>query len=197
MRQRHLTGAEMLVLVRTDRRLAAGRARHAIDCPRCRAEVDALRDLAAYLRHPAPAPPAGTVARAWALVEPRAPRRSEMRRFRLALLMFDNQRLPVAAGARGTPMARNQMWRTEAADVDVRLDAGGLGAAPRLVGQLLPRGRGRLPVGQGTVWLLEPRRPPRWAALGASGEFSLPAPSQRRWSLCVEWGSLRLRLEAP
>jgi hypothetical protein len=83
------------------------------------------------------------------------------------------------------------------ADFDVRIEPPGLGAVGLLLGQVLPRRpRAQDPLG-GNAWLFERGRRPRWAAFGGSGEFALPLPRGRRWTLWVEWGALRARLESP
>jgi hypothetical protein len=192
----HLSAAEWLVAGSRGARLRPRSQRHLDACRRCRADVDRLARLARYLREPAPEPAAGILARAWALVEPRAPRRREWDRFAVARLVHDTSRA-AAAGLRAASRPRAQRWRHRDADVDLRIDPGGLGAPPTLTGQVLPRRASAAAPAYGLIWLLEPRRRPRWASLDRGGEFSLPAPQGRRWAVCLEWGDLRLRLEMP
>jgi hypothetical protein len=197
-RARHLSTASLLALARRPaRRVAAWEAAHLETCAPCAEEARLFQSLASCLREPVTEPPAGVVARAWALVEPRAPRRVDRSRYGVARLLFDSHAGLVAAGVRAPTASRHQHWRAQDADVDVRLEGPGLGAEAALVGQILPRGTGIRPPAQGTVWLIEAGRRPRWSLLGPSGEFTLPAPRGRRWALWLEWGRLRLRLESP
>lgn len=197
-RARHLSTASLVALARRPaRRLAAWESAHLSSCDRCAEEARGFRTLAACLGEPLAEPPAGVVARAWALVEPRPPRRAERSRYGLARLVFDSDEGRAVAAVRAPIASRHQHWQAPGADVDVRLEGPGLGAEATLVGQLLPRGPALRTPAHGTVWLLEAGRRPRWAPLGPSGEFTLPAPGGRRWALWLDWGPLRLRLESP
>jgi hypothetical protein len=193
----HLPGATALALARRPgARIPSVAARHLTNCLRCRQDVEDLRRLVEALRYPAPEPPAGVIARAWALVEPRAPRGERHPRFLLARLVYDSGLNALATGLRGPVATRHRVWRTRRADVDVRVESAGLGSAATLVGQILPRTPlPSVPRG-GTAWLREGARRPRWAVISPSGEFSLPAPRSDRWVLRLTWDGLHLLLEA-
>ncbi len=197
-RARHLSTASLLALARRPpQRLPVGETSHLGQCARCREEVRVLGTLADYLREPAPDPPPGVVARAWALMEPRPPRLEERARYRIARLVFDSRDARAAAGVRAPIATRHQLWRAAGVDIDVRLEGSGLGVEAALMGQVLPRRREVSQPAHGTVWLLESGCRPRWSLLGPSGDFTLPAPRGRRWALWLEWDGLRLRLESP
>jgi len=196
-RTRHLSTTSLLALARRPaRRLAAWESAHLSMCTRCAEEAEAFGMLATSFSEPAPEPPPGVVARAWALVEPRPPRREDRARYGIMRLIFDSGGDRAMAGVRAPIASRHQHWQAEGADVDVRLEGPGLGAEAALVGQVLPRHPVTALTAHGMVWLLESGRRPRWSLLGPSGDFALPAPQGRRWSLWLEWGDLRLRLES-
>src|SRR5206468_10827014 len=130
----------------------------------------------------------GVVARAWALLTPEAPRRSEIDRFAAGRLIFDSHEAFAVTGIRAPSASRHLVWRAPGADIDLRLEETGLGSAAGLTGQILPRSRARHP-GSGDVWLAERGRPPVWSPLGPNGEFTLPAPRSDRWALWLKWGS--------
>jgi len=173
----------------------AGRAHaHLATCPRCAHDLSTLRGLHEHLARRWPEPSEGTLSRALALVAPRPPRRADWDRFRLARLVYDSRWQEAAHAVRATAATQHQVWRLPSADLDLRLEGPGVGAAPTLLGQILPRRRRRRAPASGTVWIVESGAEPRSVVLGSTGEFSLPAPRSERWALWLQWGPLRLRV---
>ena len=183
-----------LVLHGDDSPSAVRAGAHLGRCTRCRGALTDLRALRDHLAKRWAEPSEGAVARAMALVAAPAPRRAEWDRFRLARLIYDSRGHEPAYAVRAAATARHQLWRLPEADLDLRLEGPGVGAAPVLLGQVLPRGRRRERPDDGTVWIVERGARARSAVLGGSGEFTLPAPRSERWVLWLEWGSLRLRV---
>src|SRR5262249_11532144 len=167
---------------------------HLATCTRCARDLPALRTLHEHLARRRPEPSEGTVSRALALLPPRPPRRAEWDRFRLARLLYDSRWQEAAHAVRATAAAQHQVWRLPSADLDLRLEGPGVGAAPILLGQVLPRQRRRRAPAFGPVWIVERGAEPHSVVLGSTGEFSLPAPRSERWVLWLEWGRLRLRV---
>lgn len=193
----HCSDAMLLVLVRRPDPAASGpTARHLERCGRCRVTLTDLKTLRAHLRVLPAEPAAGVLARACALMEPRPPRRGEASQFKLATLLYDSDARARArvAGVRAPGIARQQLWRIPGADVDIRFEPPGLGAPGLLGGQVFPRRRPTGASPRGKVWLIQRGRRPEGVSLDESGEFELPAPQHRGWSLWLEWGELRARL---
>jgi len=197
-RARHVPDAVLLARSRRpDARFPVSAERHLERCTRCRRWLADLVALGRYLSTAPSEPSAGVVARACALVESRPPQPRDASRFVVARLVYDTGAAPAAQGVRAPVAARQQLWRIPRADLDVRIEPSGLGSPGMLIGQVFPRRGLDSDFRGGAVWLIERSRPPRWASLGAAGEFTLPAPQGRRWSLWVEWGAVRARLELP
>lgn len=195
-RGHHLSEAALLALTRrADARVPESSKYHLMKCRRCEQLLHDLRTLERHLSTEPLEPPAGVVLRAWALREPQPPKRSDASRFVLARIVYDTGATPMVSRVRAATVATQQLWRLSAADLDLRLEPAGLGTPGLLLGQILPRGPLTSgPLG-GTVWLIVRGRRPRWAMVGASGEFTLPSPQSRHWSLWVDWGTLRARVE--
>lgn len=194
----HPAAAALAAMARgRDARPSVREARHVEGCARCRSTLADLQILAGALGEESRGPSPGVEARAWALMEPRAPRTRDTSRFRLARLIYDSGAVAAVHGVRAPLAARRQTWRTPGADFDVRFEPSGLGAPAMLIGQIFPRDRKTPDPLGGSVWLLERGRSARWTQLGAGGEFELPAPRARRSSLWVEWGPLRFRMVLP
>jgi hypothetical protein len=192
----HVTTVQLLARARDPgRRLPSATERHVESCGACRAEMERWIALGRALGAPAEEPPAGTVERAWALMAPRLPRPSERDRFAIARLVFDSRAPGAARALRAHATGSEQVWHTRQADVSVSLGAPGMGETPMLVGAVLPRRPLTAPA-WGWAWLMERGRGIQSARVDASGEFMLPAPRGARWTLLLEWGGLRLRLEA-
>lgn len=193
---RHLRDVEAVVAARRGgHRLPPASGRHLADCRVCKADVRDFKTLSAQYLDAANEPQAGALARAWSLIGPKPPRRADLGRFEIAKLIRDTTS-DGAVGLRAAAAQRAQFWRARRVDVDLRMDPGGLGSAPMLIGQLLPRHQ-RFGASHGIVWLWESNRQPRWSSLTTAGEFVLPAPRGKKWKLCIEWGLIRLRLEVP
>lgn len=193
-RSPHVPNATLHALIlRSGARVPPREVEHLLGCKRCRAELEDHRLLHDVLKSPLEEPSAGTIARACALMVPRLPSRSLRSRFRIARLVYDSEIDAPRFGIRGLE-ARHQVWQTALVDIDVRIAGGGIGARPSLVGQVLPRGGRRLPDDAGFVGLVERGRSAEWVGVGSQGEFVLPAPRGRRWTLWLEWGQQRLQL---
>lgn len=198
-RGRHLGDAELLALALRERaRVPARAVTHLAGCARCAADLHDVTLLRETAGDATPEPSAGVLARAWALLPPRAPRMAARSQFVLARRIRSSDDVPPAAasGLRGPTAAVHALWHTADAEVDVRIEPPGLGSAGALLGQVFPR-TAHVPRTPGAVWLIERGRGARWAPLGAAGDFVLPAPARRHWTLMVEWGALRMRLEHP
>lgn len=193
---RHLTVKQLLAAARApERRLPPAGERHLAACPRCRGELETWRVLGRVLRDPAEEPSPGTVERAWALMAPRLPKPSERDRFVLARLVFDSRTPHAGRALRAHATECEQVWQARQADVSVQLTPPGAGTTGTLVGVVLPRQAPAVRT-PGWVWLVQRGHPVESARVDPSGEFVLPAPRAGRWKLLVEWGGLRLRLEA-
>lgn len=195
--RRHLSSATLLeLLAKVHTEVPAGALKHLRECARCSGDLADLRLLAASLRDTGTEPSSEALARAYALLEPKLPRRSEVKCFTLARLVHDSGSFPAVPSVRAPMGSRQQVWRTPEVDVDLRLEGSGLGSPAALLGQVLPRGRRRSPSSEGRVWLLEPGRAVSSSSVTQSGEFALPAPRSRRWRIWLAWGPLRLRVES-
>jgi hypothetical protein len=193
-RNSHLSSQEVLAVALGDSAsVPSAHAPHLAGCGRCRADVEAFRALRRGLGRDVTDAPAGAVLRACALVPPPLPKRSELGRFQLARLLHDSSSADARYAVRGPAAARHQVWRAGRVDIDISIEGPGLAAKPMLIGQLLPH-RGPAPAAEGNVWLTEGGDRPHWAPISISGEFCLPTPRRRRWTLCLEWGEIRTRM---
>lgn len=195
---RHMS-AEALLRHALGGRLAAAEARHLADCPRCREDLADFVALAAALRgeaaaSPVTSPSAAALARTLALLPTRRPTGAAARRFVTATPSYDSVATFGGAGLRAVAEGRHVIWSSPEADLDVKLQAAGPGTRPLLLGQVLPRLAP--PAGDGGVWLTEPRRPAQFAALGVGGEFTFPAPAGARWTLWLEWGPIKMKVNS-
>ena len=193
----HLSSATLFeLLAQAHTELPSAALKHLRECARCSGDLADLRLLAASVPDTRTEPSSEALARAYALLEPKLPRRSEVKGFTLARLVHDSGSFPAILSVRAPMGSRQQIWRTPEVDVDLQLEGPGLGSPAELLGQVLPRGRRRLPSSQGRVWLLEAGRDIASSGVTQSGEFALPAPRSRRWRIWLAWGPLRLRVES-
>jgi hypothetical protein len=192
-KERHLTGSEVIAAAWNDPvGGASARLREQRACTSCRADIVDFRELRRVLAQRSEEPSEGVVLRATALMVP-SPARADLGRFRLARLLHDSGRLEHRTQVRAPAASRHQLWRAANADIDLRLEGPSLGTEALLIGQVLPHRR-HARIGEGSAWLREGRGRPRWAPISTSGEFSLPRPSGRRWTILLEWGAVRARI---
>lgn len=195
----HLADAELVALSRRAGSARPARlAAHLARCSRCRGTLRAFELLRAALRLAPAEPGAGTVARAWAIMEPReprSPRAGAQNPFLIARLISDSGEAVRAGVVRAPIASRQRVWRIPGADVAIRMEPPGLGSAGFLHGQILPRKPGALPILGGHVWLYRGARLAQSGVLGASGDFELAVPESRKWRLWLEWGEFRAQLE--
>ncbi len=194
-RTAHLTDALVLELVtQPGLELPAAAVSHLGTCPRCTADVRELRELVAHVRDRGAEPPAAVVAGVLALMPPAAPKPHRSRQYPLALLVYDSHAAQPALALRAATALRHLAWKTEGLAIDAEIEQASPGGTGHLVGQIVPESPARAPMGSGDIWLEEPGSDAHWAVLDASGEFSLPAPRGRRWSLWIDWGGWRVRV---
>jgi hypothetical protein len=194
-RTAHLTDALVLELVtESATELPAAAATHLASCPRCTADVHELRELVAHVRDTGAEPPAALLASVLALMPPVAPRSHAGRHYPIARLVYDSHAALAGMGLRGAATLRHLAWRSEGLAIDVEIEPASQRSAGHLVGQVVPEPPARAPHEAGDIWLEEPGEDPHWALLDPSGEFSLPAPRGRRWSLWLDWGGWRVRV---
>ena len=192
----HLADGVLVVLSRrAEHRIPADCARHLERCARCRAVLSAFRGLREHLAQPASVPGRAALARVFALAEPHPPVGAAAAKFSVARLVLDSGPMLQAAGMRAAGTLRAQLWQLPGADVDVRIEPVGLGTPGLLHGQVFPHRPDECRAGDGSVWLVQRGRRAAWAPIVESGEFELPAPTHRRWSLWLEWCGVRARLE--
>lgn len=193
----HLPGV-ILARISTSSEMAASTELEHLDaCSRCRSVVEEMRALRDLLRESVEEPGIEAVARVHALFPECPPSRREMSGFPLAELVHDSAAALAFAGSRAAFGTSRQVWRTHVADLDLRLEKSSSGRRGTIAGQVLPRQRGKVSPLFGTARLVESGEKPLSAAVDASGEFILPAPRGSRWTLCVEWNDLRLRVSSP
>jgi hypothetical protein len=194
-RTAHLTDALVLELVTEPALdLPAAAAAHLETCPRCTADVRALRELVAHVRDREAEPPPALLASVLALMPPAAPRPHRSRHYPMAQLVYDSHSALPELGLRGTATLRHLAWRSEGLAIDAEIEPASPRGGGHLVGQVVAEPPARAPQEAGDIWLEEPGEDPHWALLDPSGEFSLPAPRGRRWSLWIDWGGWRLRV---
>lgn len=194
-RTAHLTDALVLELV-TQPALdpPAPAARHLETCARCSADVRELRELVAHERDRDAEPPAALLAGVLALMPPASPRSDRGRHYPVARLVYDSHSALVDMGLRAAATLRHMAWRSEGLAIDAEIEPASPRGGGHLVGQVVPEPPGRAPHVAGDIWLEEPGEDPHWALLDPSGEFALPAPRGRRWSLWLDWGGWRVRV---
>lgn len=192
----HLRTAALARAARPGGSLSRASALHVARCDSCREDVRWSALLAASLRNEGIAPPSGVVARACSLVTGRAPRVRDAGSYALAQRIQYSGPQPAVAGLRAALTSRGGIWRSRVADVTVHLEGAGMGARAELSGQILPRTEVRVPELEGLLWLREGRRFTAATTILASGEFILPAPKARSWSLWIDWRGIRVRVES-
>jgi len=180
---------------RPETRIPARYAGHLERCARCRAVLSAFRRLREHLAQPASVPGRAALARVFALAEPHPPAGAAAAKYPVARLVLDSGPVLQVAGMRAAGTLRAQLWQLPGADVDVRVEPVGLGTPGLLHGQVFPHRPHERRAGDGSVWLVQRGRRAAWAPIVESGEFELPAPTHRRWSLWLEWCGVRARLE--
>lgn len=194
-RTAHLTDALVLELVTQPAPdLPAAAATHLGSCPRCTADLRELRELVAHVRDRDAEPSAALLAGVLALMPPAAPRPHRGRDYPLARLVYDSHSALPEMGLRGAATLRHLAWRAEGLAIDAEIEPASSRGGGHLVGQVVPEPPGRAPHEAGDIWLEEPGEEPHWALLDPTGEFSLPAPRGRRWSLWLDWGGWRVRV---
>ena len=194
-RTAHLTDALVLELVtQPELALPAAAATHIDVCLRCAADVRELRELVAHVRDRDAEPPAALLAGVLALMPPAAPKSHRSRNYPLARLVYDSHSAMPEMALRGATALRHLAWRSEGLAIDAEIEPGSPRGAGHLVGQVVPEPPAHAPHEAGDIWLEEPGEEPRWAMLDPTGEFSLPAPRGRRWSLWLDWGGWRVRV---
>ena len=196
-RTAHLTDALVLELVTAPQAaLPAGAESHLDACTQCAADVRELRDLVAHVRgadDTAYEPPAELLAKVWALVPLAAPKSRMSRHYPLGALVYDSHAALPDMALRAVTAMRHMAWRIEGLSVDAEIEQASAGSVGHLIGQIVPEPPGQTPSEPGDVWLEEQGGETHWAPLDRSGEFTLPAPRGRRWSLWIEWGRWRVR----
>ena len=192
----HLDDALVLDLVtQPEFELPAEASAHLESCPRCAADVRELREIVAHARDHGAEPPAAIVARVLALMPPAAPRAHRSRAYPFARLVFDSHAAqPELMALRAMTAVRQLAWHIEGLVIDAEIEHSLTGEGGHLVGQITPESPASERVESGDIWLEERGHDPVWAPLDPSGEFSLPAPRGRRWSLWIDWGRWRVRV---
>jgi hypothetical protein len=128
------------------------------------------------------------------LMPPEAPGARRSRHYPLAQLVYDSHAALPEMSLRAATALRHLAWKIEGLANDAEIERDPTGRGGHLVGQVMPEPPAQAPREPGDIWLEEPGREAHWALLDASGEFSLPAPRGRRWSLWIDWGGWRVRV---
>lgn len=199
-RTAHLTDALVLELVtHAELALPTSASAHLASCARCAADVRELRELVAHTRDRDAEPPATVLANVLALMPPAAPKAYKSRAYPLALLVYDSHAAQPDLSLRAVTAVRQLAWRIDGLAIDAEIEFASTGEGGHLVGQVMvdeptSQSSASHSAHSGDIWLEEPGRDPHWAPLDASGEFSLPAPRGRKWSLWIDWGRWRVRV---
>lgn len=198
MARRHLSDALLIVHSRRpERALGARDAQHVAGCRRCRSLLAGWRAVRDSVNDATPGPDRAVLSAVLALAEKRPSEGRDVHHVEAARLLHDTGPLRMAQGLRAVSEHRELVWHITGADIDVRIEPAGLGSPGVLHGQLFPLGRGASSLADGSVWLIQRGSRAAWAPLGDDGEFELPAPAARRWTLWLEWRGLHARLDGP
>ncbi|HEY6195332.1 MAG TPA: hypothetical protein VI504_09845 [Candidatus Eisenbacteria bacterium] len=195
-RTAHLTDALVLELVTGPAIvLPPAATTHLESCTRCATDLRELRELVVHVRDGGTEePPAALLARVWALMPPAPPKPRMSRLFPLAPLVYDSHAALPSPGLRAVTAVRHLAWRSGGLVIDAEVEQASTGGGGHLMGQVVPEPAVDSPQEPGDVWLEEQGGETHWAPLDPGGEFSLPAPRGRRWSLWIDWGGRRVRL---
>ena len=167
-------------------------------CERCRALVawaEAIADIAN--NEPRFEPPADVLHRAIEIFPART-QAAPLRKRRLARLVFDSFREPLAAGIRSTePGTRQVMYRAGDVYVDLRLDYAKGHRAVSIVGQIAERGAA--PADRKAVSVLLTDGPTVLARspINEFGEFQLESAAARQLRLQIRLGAANADIEVP